>query len=150
MTASAASTWFAAGSIAFVVAGAIHGLASLIDTVRPRFFAPIEPSVLPALERTGIRFRELFPGGAGRPSMWRAWLGFNIGHGLGLLAFGALCLLVSVHDFDLVEEIDAMRPLTLAVSAAYLVVSLRFWFYAPTLLLGTGTICFAIATALSL
>jgi hypothetical protein len=150
VSAGTAQTWFVVGAIPFMLTGVIHGLATLLDTVRPTFFAPIESSVLPALERTGIRFRELFPGGSGAtPSMWRAWLGFNISHGLGLFTFGLLCLLIGAYDFDLVEDVDAMRPLTIAVSAAYLALSVRFWFYAPAILFGVGTACFAVASVLS-
>jgi hypothetical protein len=36
--------------------------------------------------------------------MWRAWLGFNI------------CLLIATHDFQLVEHIDIIRTLTLALA----------------------------------
>lgn len=151
MSAGAAQTWFIAGTIPFMLAGAVHGLATLLDTVRPTFFAPVERSVMPALEGTGIRFREMFPGGrAATPSMWTAWLGFNISHGLGLFTFGLLCLLIGAYDFDLVEDIDAFRPLTIAVSAAYIALSLRFWFYVPTITIGVGTACFAVASVLSL
>jgi hypothetical protein len=147
----AAELFFIAGAIPFMLAGGIHALATLFDVFRPAFFAPVERSVLSALEATGIRFREMFPGGSGAtPSMWRAWLGFNISHGLGLFTFGLLCLLIAVHDFELVEKIDSIRPLTVAVSAAYLVLSLRFWFYVPTITVGAGTACFAVASVLSL
>ncbi|MGH2714475.1 MAG: LIC_13387 family protein [Thermoleophilaceae bacterium] len=151
MSTGAAQTWFVAGTIPFMLAGGVHALATLLDAVRPTFFSPIERSVLPALEGTGIRFRELFPGGSGAtPSMWRAWLGFNISHGLGLFTFGLLCLIIGIYDFALVEDVDPIRPLTIAVSAAYLVLSLRFWFYVPTITIGVGTACFAVASALSL
>jgi hypothetical protein len=49
----------------------------------------------------------------------------------------------------LVERIDAIRPLTIAFSAAYLALSLRFWFYVPAIITGTATACFTIATVLS-
>jgi hypothetical protein len=44
---------------------------------------------------------------------------------------------------------DAIRPLTIAVSAACLALSLRFWFYAPALITGSATACFTVATVLS-
>jgi hypothetical protein len=78
------------------------------------------------------------------------WLGIHISHGIGVFTFGLLCLLIATHDFRLVEDIDAIRPLTIAFSAAYLVLSLRFWFYGPAILTGMATACFSIATVLSL
>jgi len=146
----AAQAWFVAGTIPFILAGGLHALYALIDTVRPTFFAPTERSVKPAMEGTGIRLRRRVPGGnQAKPSVWSAWLGFNISHGLGVFAFGLLCLLIATHDFELVEDIDALRPLTIAFSAAYLALSLRFWFYVPAIITGTATVCFTIATVLS-
>jgi hypothetical protein len=151
VSGGAAQTWFIAGTIPLTLGGGLHVLATLRDTVRPTFFAPIERSVRPALEGTGIQLRRMFPGGSGAtPSMWRVWLGIHISHGLGVFTVGLLCLLIATHDFRLVEDIDAIRPLTIAFSAAYLALSLRFWFYGPAILTGTATACFSIATVLSL
>ena len=146
VTTAAAHHWFIAGTVPFVLAGAIHLAAALCDVVRPRFFTPVLPSVTRALEGTGVRFRELFPGGSGlSPSMWRAWLGFNLSHGLGAFTFGLLCLVIALHDAGLVARIDALRLLTVLVATAYVALSLRFWFYAPTITFGVGAACFAVA-----
>jgi len=150
MNAGAAQAWFIAGTIVAMVAGGLHALYALIDTARPTFFAPIDRSVKPAMEGTGIRLGRMFPGGRGaKPSMWRAWLGIHLTHGLGIFTFGLLCLLIATHDFTLVERMDAVRPLTIAFSAALLVVSLRFFFYGPVIITGTATACFTIATVLT-
>jgi hypothetical protein len=150
VSAGAAQAWFIAGTIPPMLAGGLHVLGTLVDTVRPTFFAPLERSVKSGMEGTGFRFRRMVPGGnKGRPSMWSAWLGFNISHGLGAFTFGLLCLLIATYDFTLVEQIDAIRPLTIAVSATYLAVSLRFWFYGPAIITGTSTACFTIAAVLS-
>lgn len=149
MNAGAAQAWFIAGTIPLMLAGGGHALATLVDTVRPTFFTPLENSAKTAAEGTGIRLVRMFGVGGARPSMWRMWLGFNISHGLGVFAFGLLCLLIATHDFSLVERVDAIRPLTIAFSAAYLALSLRFWFYGPAIVTGTSTMCFIIATVLS-
>lgn len=150
MSTGAAQAWFIAGTIPFMLGGGLHALATLLDTVRPTYFVPIEASVKPAVEGTGIRLRRMFPGGSGAtPSMWRVWLGINISHGLGVFTFGLLCLLIATHDFAMVERIDAIRPLTIAFSAAYVALSLRFWFYGPLILTGTATACFTVAAVLS-
>ena len=150
MNAGAAQAWFIAGAGVFMLVGGGHVVLALIDTARPTYFAPIDRSVKPAVEGTGIRFRRMFPGGdSATPSMWRVWLGIHITHGLGAFTFGLLCLMIATHDFKLVEQIAAIRPVTIAVSAAYLAVCLRFFFYGPTILIGIATACFTVATVLS-
>jgi hypothetical protein len=146
-----AQAWFTAGAMAFMAAGGGHALAAVYDTIRPTFFVPIDGSVRSTMETTTFRFRRMWPRGNDvTPSMWRLWLGFNISHGLGAFCFGLLCLLIANHDFALVESIDAIRPVTIAVSATYFVLSLRFWFYVPAIVTGGATICFTVATVLSL
>jgi hypothetical protein len=140
----AAQAWFIAGTIPLILAGGLHALAALVDTVRPTYFAPIDRSVKPVVEGTGIRLV-----GRPAPSMWRVWLGVHITHGLGIFTFGLLCLLIATQDFSLVERIDAIRPLTIAFSAGLLAVSLRFFFYGPVIITSTATACFIVATVLS-
>jgi hypothetical protein len=149
VNAGAAQAWFIAGTIPLILAGGLHALGALLDTVRPTYFTPIDRSVKPLLEGTGIRLVRMFGGSGARPSMWRVWLGIHISHGLGVFTFGLLCLLLATHDFTLVERIDAIRPLTIAFSAAYLALSLRFWFYGPAIITATATACFTVATVLS-
>jgi hypothetical protein len=149
VNAGAAQAWFIAGTIPFILAGGLHALGALVDTVRPTFFAPIEGSAKPTVEGTGIRLVRMFGGSGATPSMWRVWLGIHISHGVGIFTFGLLCLLIATHDFTLVERIDAIRPLTIAFSAAYLALSLRFFFYGPAIITGTATACFTVAAVLS-
>jgi hypothetical protein len=150
VNAGAAQGWFIAGTVTLMLAGGVHVLQALLDTVRPTYFAPIDSSVKQEVESTGIRLRRMLPGGSGAtPSMWTVWLGIHITHGLGIFTVGLLCLLIATHDFNLVERIDAIRPLTIAFSTALLAVSLRFFFYGPVIITGIATACFTIATVLS-
>jgi hypothetical protein len=132
-----------------MAAGGGHALAAIFDTMRPTFFRPVDESVIGSMETTTFRFRRMWPWADDvHPSMWRLWLGFNISHGLGVFGFGLLCLLLAVHDFSLVEHIHAIRPLTIAFSLSYLVLSLRFWFYVPAIVTGVATVCFTVAAVL--
>lgn len=141
---SAAQAWFIAGTIPLILAGGGHALVALMDTVRPTYFTPKDASVRPAVEGTTIRL-----GGRAAPSMWRAWLGFNISHGLGVFAFGLLLLSIAIQNFKLVEQIDVIQPLSIAFPAIYLVLALRFWFYGPVIITITSMACFILAAVLS-
>jgi hypothetical protein len=142
---------FEVGGILFILGGALHaGLTLFDDLRRPTYFSPTRDEVREAMDGSALRFRGLFAGGdAERPTMWKAWLGFNTSHGLGMTVFGVLCLLLAIDNFDFVRETDWLIPLALAVSAAYLGLALRFWFYGPTLLFSITSICFAVALALA-
>jgi hypothetical protein len=140
----AAEAFFVAGTIPFVVFGALHAIYALVDVARPTYFTPRDRSVRPAMEGTGVRIA-----GEAPPSLWGVWLGINIAFGLLLCAFGLLCLLVATEDFRLVERIAPMRPLTIVVSVAALAISLRFFFWAPVLITGVATVCFTVATVVS-
>lgn len=143
-TVNAAQAWFIAGTIPLILAGGGHALLTLVDTVHATYFTPRDASVRPAVESTPIRF-----GGRAAPSMWRAWLGFNISHGLGVFTFGLLLMLIAIQNFELVEQIDAIQPLSIVIPAIYLVVALRFWFYGPVIITATSTACFIVAVVLS-
>jgi hypothetical protein len=146
----AAQLWFIAGTIPLLVAGGSHALMTLFDTFRPTYFAPQEASLRPGLEGTGIELRRLVPGGdPTRPSMWRAWLGFNISHGLGVFAFGLLALCVALAEPSILVRAESIPFLAVVVTATYFVVALRFWFWLPSLVAGTSTVCFAIAAAIA-
>jgi hypothetical protein len=101
------------------------------------------------MDGTGMQLVRMLGASRARPSMWKVWLGINIGIGVGVVAVGLLGLLVATHDFKLVDRVDAIRLLTIAVSASYLALSLVFWFYLPALLSATATACFTVATVLS-
>jgi hypothetical protein len=148
LSSGAAQAWFIAGTIPLMLAGGLHAALTVLDTVRPTTFTPIEDPVRLEMEGDGMRFRALFPGDTAKPSMWRFWLGFNLSHGLGAFAFGLLCLLIATHDFALVEHTGGLQALTIAVPAAYLTISLAFWFYAPALATAASTACFIVATLL--
>jgi hypothetical protein len=140
---SAAQAWFIAGTILLILAGGGHALLTLVDTARATYFTPRDASVRRAVESTPIRF-----GGRAAPSMWRAWLGFNISHGLGVFTFGLLLLLIALQNFKLVEQIDAIQPLSIAIPAIYFVLALRFWFYGPVIITAASTACFTVAAVL--
>ena len=145
MSSGAAQAFFVAGTIPPLVFGALHGAYAVYDTARAKFFAPRDRSVKTAMEETSIRLMQVEEG----RSMWRVWLGVNIAFGLSFFTFGLLCLLIAAEDFDLVERIEPLRPLTIAFSAACLVISLRFFFWQQALIAGTATACFIVAAALS-
>jgi hypothetical protein len=144
MSAGSAQAWFIAGTIPLILAGGLHAVLTVLDTVHPRSFTPRDPTLRSAMADVPMRF-----GGPAAPSVWRAWLGFNLSHGIGVFTVGLICLLIAGEDFALVERIDAIRPIAIGFSATYLVIAIRFWFWGPVLITASATLCFTVATLLS-
>jgi hypothetical protein len=94
MSSGAAQAWFIAGTIPLMLAGGLHAVLTMLDTVRPTSFTPTKDSVRLGMDGAGMRFRALFR------------------------------LLIATHDFGLVERIGGLQAITIAVPAAYLVIYL--------------------------
>ena len=133
---------FVAGTVPFALLGSAHLALTLRDLRRPTYFKPTDETLIQALEATGVAGIATRPGAQ---TMWRAWLGANLSHGLGLLVFALLLLSVAVHDFALVSDIAVVRLLSVAVPLAYVLVALRFWFLPAAIAASVGLACFVAA-----
>ena len=74
------------GGTVFGLLGVLHALYTLLDLRNPRRLVPVDPSVARAMANSALS-----PSG-GRTDMWRAWIGFNFSHSLGVLLVAVLAL----------------------------------------------------------
>jgi hypothetical protein len=79
--------------------------------------------------------------------MWRAWIGFNFSHSLGVLLVGALAVWSGCRIKTLPVGI---MPALILIGCVYLVLCLLYWFRTPAIGIAIGTGCFAAAWILSL
>ncbi len=75
--------------------------------------------------------------------MWRAWIGFNFSHSLGVLLVAGLALWAGFRFNTLPVGIIIMPALTL-IGCVYLVLALLYWFRAPAIGVAIGTLHFAV------
>jgi hypothetical protein len=129
------------GGAVFGVLGGLHAIYTLLDLRSPRRLVPADPSVAQAMADSAVRLSR------GRTDMWRAWIGFNFSHSLGVLLFGVLAIWAGFRIKTLPAGI--MPALTL-VGCVYLVLCLLYWFRSPAIGVAVGTGCFAVAWILSL
>jgi len=129
------------GGALFAILGALHAIYTLLDLRSPRRLVPVDPSVARAMANSALRLS------GGGTDMWRAWIGFNFSHSLGVLLFGALAVWSGFHVNGL--PVGIMPALTL-IGCAYLVLALRYWFQIPAIGIAIATSCFAAAWVLSL
>jgi hypothetical protein len=130
------------GAVPFALLGAGHLVLTLRDLSRPRNFVPVDPSLIPALQQTGVAMTATGPGGQ---SMWRTWQGANLTHSIGLLGFAAVVLAVGATGGDLLGSQRALGPAVIVIGLAYTVVALRFWFLPAGIVAAVGTGCFIAA-----
>jgi hypothetical protein len=122
----------------FAVLGLLHAVYTLADTRRPRRLVPDDPAVIESMRSSTLRLSR------GGTTMWRAWLGFNFSHSLGLLLFGFCCITLglSLKAFALPK---AILLLPAAVGGIYLLLAIRYWFRIPVAGVAFGTLCLAAA-----
>jgi hypothetical protein len=119
----------------------LHAIYTLLDLRNPRRLVPADPSVAQAMANSAVRLS------GGGMDMWRAWIGFNFTHSLGVLLFGALAIWAGARINRLPAGI--MPALTL-IGCVYLAIALRYFYRSPAIGIAIGTGCFAAAWVLSL
>lgn len=129
------------GGGVFGVLGALHAIYTVLDLRNPRRLVPADPSVAQAMANSAVRLS------GGGTDMWRAWIGFNFTHSIGVLLFAALAIWAGARINRLPAGI--MPALTL-IGCVYLVVALRYFYRSPAIGIAIGTGCFAAAWVLSL
>jgi hypothetical protein len=122
----------------FAFMGLAHGLGTLLDVFRPTLFTPMDDSVRVGMRSTGVKFT------GGRADMWNAWLGFNLSHSLGVLIFGAAAVWLGLN-MDQVKVTSSMLVAPIVIGLIYLILSIRFWFFAPTIGSAVATGFFVVA-----
>jgi hypothetical protein len=129
------------GGTVFGVLGGLHAIYTLLDLRNPRRLVPVDPSVAQAMAKSAVRVSR------GGTDMWRAWIGFNFSHSLGLLLFAALAVWAGSRINTL--PVGIIPTLTL-IGTVYLVLCLLYWFRFPAIGAAIGTGCFGAAWLLSL
>ena len=115
---------YLAGAVPFLVLGAAHVIATPRAPRDARGLSPSDPALAESMTRSGLRMTR-------RTDMWRAWVGFNLSHSLGVIAFGGFVVLTgrSAAVFD--PQAQACVPLAFLVATGYLWLALRYWFRTP-------------------
>jgi hypothetical protein len=115
---------FLAASVPYLVLGIAHALATPLGPADRTGLAPADPQLPEAMARTPLRLTR-------RTDMWRAWIGFNFSHGLGLVVLGTLILLIGRSEAAFRAQASLFVPFALLASGAYLLLATKYWFRTP-------------------
>lgn len=130
------------GGTILLVLGTLHGVLTLRDVAKPRAFTPTDDAVRIAMQGARLRFSP-------RANLWQAWLGFNLSHSLGVALFGGAFLFLARFHFPIFAASPLLQGAAVVGAAAYLILSLRFWFWGPALGSGLSLACILAAVVLS-
>src|SRR5215467_15280424 len=105
------------GSISCVLGGS-HAIYTLLDLRNPRWLVPVDPSVAQAMANSALRLS------GGGTDMWRARIGFNFSHSLGVLLVGMVAIWAGSH----IHKAPAgIMPALIFIGCLYLLLALRYW-----------------------
>lgn len=131
------STWLIVGGSLFGILGLLHAVYTLADIFRPRRLVPDDVAVMQVMSATGLRLAR------GGTTMWRAWVGFNFSHSLGIVLFSFGCIAVGLSLGSLALPKAALL-VPVAIGAIYFLLAVRYWFRVPAIGAAMGTVCFIV------
>lgn len=109
----------ASAAIVFAL-GALH----LLYTFRGNKLDPRDAGVREAMERSSLRITR-------ETTVWRAWVGFNATHSLGVMLFALIYGYLALAAPDLLLGSLFLRALGLVLLASYIVLAYRYFFSVP-------------------
>ncbi len=138
----------AVGAGIILLLGTGHGVLTLLDTIRPRYFTPSDEGVRLAMEGVRTAMQHGKPVSS-KGNLWRSWLGFNLSHSLGIVVLGGALLVFALHHFTAFAQSVLIQCSAVGITSAYLVISICFWFWVPTAGFGVALACIVMAAALA-
>ncbi len=132
MNASQVLLLVAGGLFAYL--GLAHAALTLRDLVKPTAFTPTDEAVRRAMGAADVA---AMPG----TNLWRAWLGVNLTHSLGLLLFAGVLLVLATGEDAAIADRPLAAVALVGVAASYLIVAARFFFAIPAIIAALVLAC---------
>ena len=116
--------FFSAGALPFLVLGVAHAVVTPLAVTDLKGLSPSDAELPSAMARSRLRITK-------RTDMWLSWVGFNLSHSLGILAFGAFVCVIGMSSVTFAQLATVCVPLSVLVSASYLCLAIKYWFRTP-------------------
>ncbi|MWV16143.1 hypothetical protein F3I16_08775 [Pseudomonas sp. L-22-4S-12] len=130
---------YIAGCIPFLALGILHTVYTITDTYKPKKLIPYKSGVMGLMKESTLAITK-------ETNVWRAWVGFNISHGIGILFFSVTYLYLSISQTSFLESSLFFMSAAPIISLIYLVLSKKYWFSIPTIGSAIGLLCFVAGT----
>jgi hypothetical protein len=125
------------GSTILGILGTIH----LVYTFFTNKFEARDPAVTQAM-------RDVSPILTRDTSVWRAWIGFNASHSLGVMFFAGIYIPLAFSHFTIIQQSHWFTILPVVMGSSYLLLARKYWFKIPFTGILIATICFIAAAIL--
>ena len=86
--------------------------------------------------------KQVAPRISGEMTMWKAWIGFNVSHSMGLMLFGLIYGYLTVYQWEVLRRSYFLSGLGLLVLVGYVVLARVFWFKDPLIGVSTATLLY--------
>ena len=134
---------FLAGAVPLVLLGTAHVVHTPRRPGEQKGLSPADPGLAESMARSRVLL-------TGRTDMWRAWVGFNLSHSLGVVLLGLIVVLVGRTPASFEYNAAVFVPLAIVVSLAYLGLGVAYWFRTPIIGVGVSVLLFSSAWMFSL
>lgn len=138
------SRWlFLVGALPMLVLGIAHAVATPLSRTARKGLTPRDPALIDAMAGSHVLLTR-------RIDVWRAWVGFNLSHSLGVVLFAVVVLAVGRNADTFQAEGPVFLPLAVVVSGAYMLIGVRYWFRTPIAGCALSFGCFLAASVAAL
>jgi hypothetical protein len=121
----------------FALLGSIH----LLYTFYSNKFEAYDSLVTQAMKGTTIILTK-------ETTLWKAWIGFNASHSLGVMFIAFIYITLASKYFDVIEQSLLLSLLPILIGLSYLFLAKVYWFSTPFIGISIATICFVAAAVI--
>ncbi len=118
------------------------GVVHLVYTFWGTKLTPRDPEIEISMSQTSpVITRET--------TMWRAWIGFNASHSMGLILFGLVFGFLALAHSELLFQSPFLLVVGLALLGGFVVLCKLYFFRVPLAGVGISLVCYVASIALS-
>ena len=108
------------------------------------------PNLTPRDHALLISMSQISPVITKETTMWRAWVGFNVSHSMGVILFGLVFGFLALAHGQLLFRSPFLLVVGLAMLGGFAVLGKVYWFSAPFTGISISLACYVASIALSL
>jgi hypothetical protein len=133
-------TLLASGGVVFAILGIGHAVLTLRDLSKPRTFTPPDETLRESMQASTVAIHPT-------ANLWRAWMGFNLSHALGVVVFGSTITVIALTNAAMYERSTALKIAAPLIGSIYVLLARFFWFRDPVVGTSIGTALLLAASA---